>query len=99
VPSQTVAKAHVCSSRLKVAAVFCGFTCGCSFASALPSILAVIVRFTEAGTNAFMIRFSRPGMILERFRQSAVVSCSVAAGRSKSNKPSQRRSFHLNGCV
>jgi hypothetical protein len=36
-------------------------------ASALPNIFAVIVRFTEAGSNAFMIRFSRPGMILERF--------------------------------
>ena len=40
-------------------------------ASALPNILAVIVRFTEAGTNAFMTRFSRPGMILERFTRNA----------------------------
>jgi hypothetical protein len=41
------------------------------FASDLPNILAVIVRFTEAATNAFMIRFSRPGMILERFTKLA----------------------------
>ena len=41
------------------------------FASDLPSILAVIVRFTEAGTNAFMMRFNRPGMILERFTRNA----------------------------
>jgi len=37
----------------------------------LPNILAVIVRFTEVGTNAFMMRFSRPGMILEWFTRNA----------------------------
>ena len=36
----------------------------CLRASALPNILAVIVRFTEAGTNAFMVRFIRPGTIV-----------------------------------
>jgi hypothetical protein len=34
-------------------------------ASALPTGFAVIVRLTEAGINAFMIRLSRPGMILD----------------------------------
>jgi hypothetical protein len=33
-------------------------------ASALPNIFAVIARFTKAGTNATMKRFSRPGTIL-----------------------------------
>lgn len=42
------------------------------FASVLPTILAVIVRFTEAGTNAFMMRFIRPGTILDRFSRSAL---------------------------
>jgi len=42
------------------------------FASVLPGILAVIVRFTEAGTNAFMMRFIRPGTILDRFSRSAL---------------------------
>src|SRR5260370_40560041 len=41
-------------------------------ASALPSILAVIARFTEAGTNASMMRFSRPGTILDRSSRSAL---------------------------
>jgi hypothetical protein len=36
--------------------------------SALRNIFAVIVRFIEVGTNAFMTRFSRPGTILERKR-------------------------------
>src|SRR6266851_4217490 len=36
-------------------------------ASAFPIMSASIFRATEAGTRAFMIRFSRPGMILERF--------------------------------
>ena len=40
--------------------------------SILSNILAVIVRFTEAGTNAFMIRFIRPGTILDRFPLSAL---------------------------
>src|SRR5438093_11786419 len=40
-------------------------------ASALPSILAVIVRFTEAGTNAVMMRFILPGMILDRLSRGA----------------------------
>src|SRR5438445_8698850 len=35
-------------------------------ASAFPIMSASIFRATEAGTRAFMIRFSRPGMILER---------------------------------
>jgi hypothetical protein len=52
--------------------------------SALPNIFAVIVRFTEAGTNAFMIRFSRPGMILERFTRNALrpsdTHCSTLIG-------------------
>ena len=42
------------------------------FASALPNIFAVIFRLTEAGTNAFMMRFSRPGTILERFSRRAL---------------------------
>ena len=41
------------------------------FASALPNIFAVNVRFTKAGTNASMKRFSRPGTILDRFSRSA----------------------------
>jgi hypothetical protein len=53
-------------------------------ASALPSILVVIVRFTEAGTNAFMMRFSRPGTILDRFSRSALrpsdTHCSTLIG-------------------
>jgi hypothetical protein len=53
-------------------------------ASALPNIFAVIVRFTEAGTNAFMIRFNRPGMILERFTRNALrpsdTHCSTLIG-------------------
>src|SRR6202011_4329782 len=36
-------------------------------ASALPIMSASIFRAREAGTRAFMMRFSRPGMILERF--------------------------------
>jgi hypothetical protein len=31
----------------------------------------VIVRLTEAGINAFMMRSSRPGMIRERFTRNA----------------------------
>jgi hypothetical protein len=50
----------------------------------LPSILAVIVRFTEAGTNAFMMRFIRPGTILDRFSRSALrpsdTHCSTLIG-------------------
>ena len=42
------------------------------FASALPNNFAVIVRFTEVGTNASMKRFSRPGIILDRFSRSAL---------------------------
>src|SRR6266404_6624906 len=34
-------------------------------ASAFPIMSASIFRATEAGTRAFMIRFSRPGMILD----------------------------------
>jgi hypothetical protein len=49
-------------------------------ASALPNIFAVIVRFTKAGTNAFMMRFIRPGTILDRFCRSALLSCSRAFG-------------------
>ena len=53
-------------------------------ASDLPSILAVIVRFTEAGTKAFMMRFIRPGMILDRFSRSALrpsdTHCSTLSG-------------------
>ena len=41
-------------------------------ASALPNNFAVIVRFTEVGTNASMKRFSRPGIILDRFPRSAL---------------------------
>ncbi|HEU5245991.1 MAG TPA: hypothetical protein VFU09_02770, partial [Candidatus Udaeobacter sp.] len=41
-------------------------------ASALPNIFAVNVRFTKAGTNASMKRFSRPGTILDRFSRSAL---------------------------
>jgi hypothetical protein len=48
------------------------------------NILAVIVRFTEAGTNAFMMRFIRPGPILERFSRSALrpsdTHCSTLIG-------------------
>src|SRR5271170_3559048 len=36
-------------------------------ASPLPSMSASIFRAREAGTRAFMMRFSRPGTILERF--------------------------------
>ena len=36
-------------------------------ASALPRMSASIFRAREAGTRAFMMRFSRPGTILERF--------------------------------
>jgi hypothetical protein len=54
------------------------------FASVLPSILAVIVRFTEAGTNAVMMRFSRPGTILDRFSRNALrpqdTHCSTLIG-------------------
>src|SRR5713101_4759826 len=53
-------------------------------ASALPNIFAVIVRFTEAGTTAFIIRFSRPGIILDRFSRRAVrpsdTHCSTVIG-------------------
>jgi hypothetical protein len=42
-----------------------------SRASALPNSFAVMVRLTEAGIQAFMIRLSRPGMILERFTRNA----------------------------
>ena len=49
------------------------------FASDLPSILAVIVRFTEARTNAFMMR-----LILDRFSRSALrpsdTHCSTLSG-------------------
>ena len=40
-------------------------------ASVLPNIFTVNVRFTKAGTNASMKRFSRPGTILDRFSRSA----------------------------
>src|SRR5229473_2544045 len=54
------------------------------FASALPNIFAVIVRFTKAGTNASMKRFSRPGTILDRFSRSALrpsdTHCSTLIG-------------------
>src|SRR5258708_4686727 len=36
-------------------------------ASAVPSMSASIFRAREAGTRAFMMRFSRPGTTLERF--------------------------------
>src|SRR5438552_17063775 len=36
-------------------------------ASPLPSMSASVIRASEAGTRAFMMRFSRPGTILERF--------------------------------
>jgi hypothetical protein len=53
-------------------------------ASALPNIFAVIVRFTKAGTNASMKRFSRPGTILDRFFRSALrpsdTHCSTLIG-------------------
>ena len=53
-------------------------------ASALPNILAVNARFTEAGTNAFMMRFIRPGTILDRFSRSALrpsdKHCSTLSG-------------------
>ena len=53
-------------------------------ASALPNILAVNARFTEAGTNAFMMRFIRPGTILDRFSRSALrpsdTHCSTLIG-------------------
>src|SRR6476660_5233937 len=38
-----------------------------SLASPLPIMSASIFRAREAGTRAFMMRFSRPGTILERF--------------------------------
>jgi hypothetical protein len=54
------------------------------FASVLPSILAVKVRFTEAGTNAFMMRLIRPGTILDRFSRNALrpsdTHCSTPLG-------------------
>jgi hypothetical protein len=53
-------------------------------ASALPNCFAVMVRLTEAGIQAFMIRLSRPGMILERFTRNAFRSsdthCSTLRG-------------------
>src|SRR5437867_1613868 len=52
--------------------------------SILSNIFAVIVRFTEAGTNAFMIRFIQPGTILDRFSPSALrpsdTHCSTLIG-------------------
>jgi hypothetical protein len=46
--------------------------------------IAVIVRFTKAGTNAFMMRFIRPGTILDRFCRSALrpsdTHCSTLIG-------------------
>ena len=54
------------------------------FASALPNSFAVIVRLMKAGTNAFMIRFIRPGMIRERFSRNAfsasATHCSAPIG-------------------
>jgi hypothetical protein len=53
-------------------------------ASTLPNCFAVMVRLTEAGIQAFMIRLSRPGMILERFTRNAFRSsdthCSTLRG-------------------
>ena len=40
-------------------------------ASALPNAFAVIIRFTNAGTNASRKRFSRPGTILDGLFRSA----------------------------
>src|SRR5260370_16606723 len=41
-------------------------------ACALPIMSASIFRAREAGTRAFMMRFSRPGIILDRFSRSAL---------------------------
>jgi hypothetical protein len=58
--------------------------CGFLFRNALPNIFAVNVRFTKAGTNAFMMRFIRPGTILDRFSRSALrpsdTHCSTLIG-------------------
>jgi hypothetical protein len=45
----------------------CGFTCGRGFARAFLIIFAIIPRTRAAGSTAFMIRFRRPGIIIERF--------------------------------
>src|SRR5712692_9656197 len=50
-------------------------------ASAFPIMSASIFRATEAGTRAFMIRFSRPGMILDRFTRSALTQLPQLRGR------------------
>src|SRR6266403_575865 len=53
-------------------------------ASALPIMSASIFRAREAGTRAFMMRFSRPGIILDRFSRSALrpsdTHCSTLIG-------------------
>ena len=53
-------------------------------ASPLPSMSASIFRASEAGTRAFMMRFSRPGTILDRFSRSALrpsdTHCSTLIG-------------------
>src|SRR5712664_2381412 len=42
------------------------------FRSDFPNILAVNVRFTEAGTNAFMMRLIRTGTTMDRFSRRAL---------------------------
>src|SRR6202521_1645813 len=53
-------------------------------ASAFPIMSASIVRAREAGTRAFMMRFSRPGTFLDRFSRSALrpsdTHCSTLIG-------------------
>src|SRR6266481_4958927 len=53
-------------------------------ACALPIMSASIFRAKEAGTRAFMMRFSRPGIILDRFSRSALrpsdTHCSTLIG-------------------
>src|SRR5438132_928402 len=57
--------ARTIACRHRTSACVCGAVD--LFASPLLSILASIVRATEAGMIAFMIRFIRPGIIMERF--------------------------------
>src|SRR5439155_20822574 len=72
---------HVRSPELSSARAI---ACAGLIASALPIMSASIFRAREAGTRAFMMRFSRPGIILDRFSRSALrpsdTHCSTLIG-------------------
>ena len=70
-PSQTVAKAHVCSSRLRLRLCLWHYL-RLLLRKRFAKHLGCHRTFHGSGTNAFMIRVSRPGMILERFSHSAL---------------------------